>query len=624
MTDTRPGFWDSPITPEMLAQAGVRLGFSQPFAGDVFWDESRPSEGGRVVVVSERNGDILPPPWSAKTRVHEMGGLSWLVTQWAGQPGLLFCEATDQRIYWKTPGGSPEPVTPPSPEGVSWRYCDLVVVGDEVWCIREADRHGATTRAIVAVSRDGSVRTLDSDSHFYAHVTLSPDGGHLAWVCWEHPDMPWDTTELRVARIDGGALVERRTLLGGPGESVQSPAWADTDTVCVVSDRSGWWNPWLVPLGGRPRPLVTESREWGQPLWLVGWRTLQRVRDGLLVAARGGPAACGLVTLEVASGLVTELPVPVTYVESLATDAAGVTAFGEGPRVPGAVIAVDLDTRSSRTVMSLPVPVAPEWLPGISTTSVSTPEGHLVHVIVHEPTNPHHADAACAPTIITAHGGPTGHSQAAASLGYAFFTSRGFRVVAVNYRGSTGYGRAYRDALKTQWGVADTQDVLAVAHHYSDPPLTPAGGLFIRGGSAGGFAVLNALVHSDLFDGGINYYGVADLVPLAQDTHDFESRYLDSLVGPYPELAEVYRDRSPVTHAAQVTAPLLILQGADDPIVPPSQSEAFRDACLRNGIPCEYHVFAGESHGFRQAQTLIACAGFELGFLQTALARSAQ
>lgn len=620
MNDHRPGFWDSPISPEMLATAGVRFGFGQPFAGDVFWDEGRPAEGGRVAVVSEKNGDILPEPWSARTRVHEMGGLAWLVCLWRDEPGLLFCEASDQRLYWKVPGGTPCAVTPPAPVGVSWRYSDMLIRQDEIWCVRETVGPDGTTRAIVAATSDGEVRVIDDSSHFYAHLTLSRDGQHLAWVSWEHPDMPWDAAALHVARIDAdGALIERRLLLGGRGQSAQSPAWVDDSTIAVICERTGWWNPWLVSLDGHARHLVDEPVEWGLPLWLVGWRTLHSLSDGRLLAARGGPAGRGLVTLDPSTGQVTPVPFPLECVESFATDGATAVVVAEGASIPAAVVAVDLDTAQISVVATAPLPVGVEWLPSIRTVTISSPGHREVHVVVHEPTHPNHSTPQCAPTIITAHGGPTGHSQATASLAYAYFTSRGWRIVDVNYGGSTGYGRAYRETLLGQWGVVDTEDVLAVAQHFRDPQLTPPGGMAVRGGSAGGFAVLNGLVHSDLFDVGIDYYGVADLIPLAQDTHDFESRYLDSLVGPYPEAEDVYIERSPLTHAARMTSPLLILQGSDDPIVPPAQSIAFRDACATNGVRHEYHEFPGESHGFRKGETLVVCAEAELRFLREAL-----
>lgn len=620
MSDDRPGFWDSPITPEMLAEAGTRFGFGQAHGGDVFWDEGRPTEGGRVVVVSEKNGDILPSPWSARTRVHEMGGLAWLVCVWGGEPGLLFCEASDQRLYWKTPSGTPQPVTEESPDGVSWRYCDMLVRGDEVWCIREADAPGATRRSIIAISRDGSVRVLDDASHFYAHLTLSPDAGHLAWIAWDHPDMPWDAAELVVASVTStGTLEGRRTLIGARGESVQSPAWLDESTIAVVCERSGWWNPWLVTLDGKARHLVDEPAEWGVPLWMVGWRTLHALGDGALLATRGGPNRRELVVLKPESGQVIVVDQPLAYVETVATDGHVAVLFGQGPTQPGAVVTVDVAQASSRIVTSTTMPVTSDWLPRISTATLTSEHGRLVHAVIHEPTRPGHASTACAPTIITAHGGPTGHTTATADLDYAFFTSRGWRIVDVNYGGSTGYGREYRETLLGQWGIVDTEDLLTVARHFRNPALTPAGGLAVRGGSAGGFAVLNGLVHSDVFDVGIDYYGVADLIPLAQDTHDFESRYLDSLVGPYPQDADIYRERSPLTHAANITSPLLILQGADDPIVPPSQSTAFRDVCAAKGLTHEYHEFPGESHGFRKSDTIVACAQAELRFLRAAL-----
>ena len=616
-----PGFWDSPLTPDILAQAGTRLGFVASHGDDVFWDETRPSDSGRTVVVSRKNGDILPPPWSAKTRVHEMGGLSWLITEWNGEPGLLFCEATDQRLYWKAVGGSPRAITPESPEGSSWRYCDMLIRGDEIWCIREDDKHGATTRAIVAINEAGIIRVLDDQSHFYAHLALSPDHNSLAWIAWEHPQMPWDGTELRTAVIaSDDTLDEVHVLAGGLDESVNSPAWDSNNSLYYISDASNWWNLWHVNLAGKRTHVVKDETEWALPLWIVGWNMLRMLANGDVIGMRGNPESRELLSYSPETKSCTSFAPRMADVSSISVSATHAYVVAEHANKLPSIEEFDLATHQhSQTIKHIETPIDVSYFATPYNVTFPSLNGRVVHAIVHQAHNPNVKPEGNPPVIITAHGGPTGHSHAGANVKYAFFTTRGFTVVDVNYGGSTGYGREYRNSLRGQWGVVDTQDIIAVAQGLLDQGIVDVDKLFIRGGSAGGFAVLNALTQSTLFSGGADYYGVADLIPLALDTHDFESRYMDSLIGPYPECADVYRERSPLTHANNVSAPLIFFQGLDDPIVPPSQSEAFRDACISNGLKYKYFEFEGESHGFRQASTISLCAQEELKFYQELL-----
>lgn len=620
-TSTTPGFWDSPITPEILATAGSRLAFVQSFHDDVFWDETRPQEGGRNVVVSNKRGDILPAPWSAKTRVHEMGGLSWLVTTWNGEPGLMFCEASDQRLNWKTDGGSPRAITPESPEGVSWRYCDMLIRNDEVWCVRETDKHGETTRAIIAIAPNGDIRILDDQSHFYAHLALSPDQNSLAWVTWEHPQMPWDGTELRVAPIaDKGTLGDVVVLAGGLEESVNSPAWDSNSSLYYISEASNWWNLWHVTLDGAREHVVQEESEWSLPLWIVGWNFLRISANGQVIGIRGNPESREIVAYDPVLKTCTAFTPAIAEVSSLSLSPTHAYIVAEHPDSLASIDAYDLQTHHKHSVIKqLEFPIDVKYFAQPQHITLPSVNGRVVHAIVHPAHNPDIESNENPPVIITAHGGPTAHSSAAANLKFAFWTSRGFTVVDVNYGGSTGYGREYRNSLREQWGVVDTEDIIAVAQGLIDNGTVDRGKLFIRGGSAGGFAVLNALTQSDLFSGGADHYGVADLIPLAMDTHDFESRYLDSLIGPFPEARELYVERSPLTHVDKVSAPLIFFQGLDDPIVPPAQSEAFRDACIANGLKYKYFEFAGESHGFRQAETIVTCAREELAFFQEIL-----
>ena len=616
MITAQPGTWKSPVTPEMLSQAGVSLGFTQTFDDDLFWDESRPAENGRNVIVSHKNGDILPSPWSASTRVHEMGGLSWLVCVWDDQPGLLFAEKTDQRIYWKPVDGIPEAITPESLPGSLARYSDFLIRGSEVWCVREVTEGSNTTRDLIAISSPNEIRVLDSNSHFYAHLALSPDQNQLAWISWEHPQMPWDGTELRIATInESGNLIDSKVCAGSTTEAVNSPVWSPNGNLYFVSDASGFWNVWELNSSGSKRQLVSESAEWAHPMWLVGTHLLRILGTGELVGVHGTPAVEKVVIVAPETGSWRDLDCDLTNFSHLSVNNDQIYAIGGGPKTLSALLQLSVSNKTAPiTITEVLAPVDQAFLPVALAQTFSSKNGRIVHAFISPATNPNFKGDELPPVIITVHGGPTANTSGVASIKRAFFTSRGFTVVDVDYGGSTGYGRAYRETLKGQWGVVDTEDILAVVAGLISNGIADPNQILIRGGSAGGYAVLNGLVHSKVFAAGANYYGVAELTMLAQDTHDFESRYLDSLIGPYPEEKDLYIKRSPLTHAKNLSSPLIIFQGADDPIVPPSQSQAFRDACIKNGVKHKYFEFEGESHGFRKSQTITTCAIEELKF----------
>jgi dipeptidyl aminopeptidase/acylaminoacyl peptidase len=616
MTVAQPGTWVSPITPEMLSQAGVSMGFTQTFRGDLFWDESRPNENGRNVVVSRTHGDMLPAPWNASTRVHEMGGLSWLVCNWNDCEGLIFSEKSDQRIYWKPVSGDPEPITPESLPGTLARYSDFLIRGSDIWCVREVTEGATTNRDLIAINNSKQIRVLDSASHFYAHLALSPDEQQLAWISWEHPQMPWDGTELLVANIDEvGNLVEKKICAGSQTEAVNSPVWSTSGQLYFISDASGFWNVWESDTKGSKRQLVSESAEWAHPMWVVGTHLLRILGTGELVGIHGNPAQENVAIIDPNSGVWRNLDCELTNFAHLSIHSDHVYAIGGGPKTLAALVELSVSNRKNPvTIKEVLAPIDQGFLPTAKAVVFPSKNERKVHAFMSPATNPNYESTELPPVMITVHGGPTGNTTGVASIKRAFFTSRGFTVVDVDYGGSTGYGRAYRETLKGQWGVVDTEDILAVVAGLISDGLADPSRIVIRGGSAGGYAVLNGLVHSKVFAAGANYYGVAELTMLAEDTHDFESRYLDSLIGPYPEQKELYVERSPLTHADNLTSPLIIFQGSDDPIVPPSQSQAFRDACIKNGVKHKYFEFEGESHGFRKSQTITTCAIEELKF----------
>ena len=594
--------------------------WSQPMGDDLWWDEVRPSEGGRSLVVSRHQGDILKAPWSAKSQVHEYGGISWLGLVLDGKAMLAFVNKADQRIYITEPKGEPRPLSPESPAGQSHRYIEMIAVGDEIWCIREVHIEGRVERDLVALSLKpegvGSLRSLESSSHFYAHPRLSADGRYLAWIAWEHPQMPWDGTELRVAQVSNGQLINVRVLAGDVQTSCLSPEWAPNNSLYFICDKSGWWNLWQVDLKGKLTHLIEEATEWGFPLWQLGMRALSVLPDGRVLSVHGAVDARKIVRVDPQTRAMQDLNSELTdFKPSLSVSSSKAYAVGASGKVVSELIEIDLNTwQVSNVVSSLEAPVHASFFPSPHEISAVRADGRKVFAILHAAHHPEFEPSEKPPLMVVVHGGPTANSSATLSMKYAYFTSRGISVVDVNYGGSTGYGRQYRNLLRGQWGVVDCEDVLAVVESLIAQGVCAADKVVIRGGSAGGFTVLNALVHSKSFAAGASYYGVADCTTLATDTHDFESRYLDTMIGAYPAEKDLYIARSPITHVNQLSSPLILFQGLDDKVVPPSQSEAFRDACAAKGLKHAYVAYEGEGHGFRQVSTIVSSLETELKF----------
>jgi dipeptidyl aminopeptidase/acylaminoacyl peptidase len=628
------GSWPSPITAADVARGGVRLSFPALVGvadaedpPDVWWLEGRPAEGGRQVIVSAARGDLLPAPWNARTRVHEYGGLSYLPLP----DGLLFTEWEDQRIYRITGNDDPRPLTPAPTQPAGLRYADPAISpdGTQVWCVREehtGEGPSDLTRAIVGVPLDGSaandpakVQVIVSGSQFLAYPTPSPDGEKLAWIAWNHPDMPWDSTELRVGDLMAGSVQSWRTALGGTHESVLEPRWADNAHLYAVSDRSGWWNLYRVDAAGEiaPTALAPRDEEFAGPLWQLGYQHYDVLDDGKLVVLHGrGTQQLGI--LDPTTGSLDDIALPYTNWHPSITVRGRYLVGVAGSAVrPNAVVRVDLQTGDHvelhHSVEELP---SEAYLPHPHTATFEGPGGRDVHAHVYAPRNPdaQAPDGERPPFIVFVHGGPTASSPPSLNLEYAYFTSRGIGVIDVQYGGSTGYGREYRERLRGQWGVVDVEDCVAAVQALAKSGQADAARLAIRGGSAGGWTTLAALTRTTAFAAGTSYYGVAELVKFVHDTHDFESRYLDGIIGPLPAAHDLYVERAPLSHVDDVSCPVLLLQGLEDKIVPPSQAEMFRDALVAKGIPHAYLAFEGEQHGFRKAETVIASLEAELSF----------
>jgi dipeptidyl aminopeptidase/acylaminoacyl peptidase len=664
MTNIVPyGNWQSPISATDVAKGAAAVSYPSVAGGEVWWQERRPSEGGRTTIVASAGPEadprqLLPAPWNARTRVHEYGGKSYLAIpslSLAGGFDLVFANFADQRLY--AAGGAVEagidPV-PLTPAAGGFRFADLVLSpsGEAIWCVRETVREiesgaeppagfhlgggVAVRREIVAVPLDGSaaddaaaIRVLVTGAQFYAFPAPSPDGTKLAWINWNHPNMPWDGTELRVAPVsDGPVNVADATLvMGGQEESVLAPAWRDDATLYVISDASGWWNLYEVPAeGGSPRPLHPLQEEFAGPLWQLGGRPFELLSDGRLLVVHGlGEFRLGL--LDPASGQLTGLDLPGyrTVQEELAVSGTTAAVLAGGPRTPWSVLRVGAD--GDFKVMNKQQAAAPDpaYLPDARPVQLSAgPNGGVVHAIAYAPANPEFSgpDGELPPYIVHVHGGPTSNSVPVMSMEKAFFTSRGIGIIDVNYGGSTGYGRKYRNRLRGQWGVVDVGDAYTAVLGLAEAGQADRARLGIRGGSAGGWTALAAVTSGPaltgtkeaVFAAATSYYGVSDLRPFARDTHDFESRYLDGLVGPLPEADSLYVERAPVGHVNDLTCPVLLLQGLDDPIVPPSQSEMIAADLAAHGVRHAYITFAGESHGFRKAESVTASLEAELAF----------
>jgi dipeptidyl aminopeptidase/acylaminoacyl peptidase len=626
------GSWTSPISAESLASSAHAVG-GGAYAGDeVWWQEQRPTEGGRISIrrSSVSNGDpidVLPAPWNARTRVHEYGGGAWTVAGLAdGPPVLVFANFDDQRVYRLDVDTVDAVPTALTPQGLGMRFAELQRHGDEIIAVRETHSGDQLARDIVAIPLDGSaaldaerIRSIVAGSHFVASPRISPDGTKLAWIAWEHPQMPWDGTELRVGALnDDGRVLEWRTLAGSTTESVLQPEWRDEHNLFVISDRTGWWNLYLVDVEAEPaelRALHAASSDFGGALWMLGttWYTVLDADTVLTVRTFGTDQAA---LLDVNTGQLSDIALPLDSISFGARRGDRILVTGGSAALAAGLRELDLPTLEL-TDIRLSVDELPDraYLPTAQARTFGTAD-RPVHTFVYEPANPAFAapQGQLPPFVAFVHGGPTSRTVPAVNLAIAYFTSRGIGVVDINYGGSTGYGREYRDRLRGQWGIVDVDDTITAVRGLAEAGLADGDRLAIRGGSAGGWTVLASLTQSDVFACGASYYGVAELTLFAEETHDFESRYIDGLVGPLPEAAELYAERAPLNNVDGLSCPVLLLQGLDDKIVPPSQAERFRDALAAKGLRYAYLAYEGESHGFRKASTIVSATEAELSF----------
>lgn len=602
------GSWKSPITSDLIVAGTVGVGQIALDGNDIYWVEMRPSEGGRYAIVKHTSDgdrrDVTPEGFNVRTRVHEYGGGAFAVSEGT----VYFSNFTDQRIYRQPPGGEPQPLTP---EG-KMRYADYAIDAqrNRLICVREDHSSAAeplNTLVSVSAENGADVRVLVAGEDFYSTPRLSPDGGTLCWLSWNHPNMPWDGTELWVAQVNAdGSLGNSEKVAGGVDESIFQPQWSPDGTLYFVSDRSGWWNLYRWT-GDRVEPLCEMAAEFGVPHWVFGMSTYGFAASDRIVCAYTERGNWHLATLDTTTGSLQAIEVPYTSMSSVQVAGDRLAFIGGSATAPTAAIAFNLTTGQGQVLrQSIDLDLDPGYLSVPQSVEFPTENGLTAYGIFYPPTNRDciAPEDELPPLLVKSHGGPTAAASRSLNLGIQYWTSRGFAVLDVNYGGSTGYGREYRQRLNDRWGIVDVDDCANGAKYLAERGMVDGNRLAIAGGSAGGYTTLAALTFRAVFKAGASYYGVSDLEALAKETHKFESRYLDRLIGPYPEQKELYVQRSPIHFCDRISCPVIFFQGLEDQVVPPNQAELMVNSLRTKGLPVAYVPFAGEQHGFRRAENI--------------------
>lgn len=613
------GSWESPITAERIAGGTMRL--AQPMLtddGSVYWLEGRPWEAGRVVLMRWRDGECeeaLPASVNIRSRAHEYGGGAYTV----GPGGdIFYVDDSDRCIHRMSPAETPRRLT----EAGARAFADLTPDPSHMRLLAVCERYpedGEPVATLVAIGLDGDEpRMLAEGADFFSSPRPSPDGKHLAWLEWDHPDMPWDATRLMCADLtaDGG-LDNVRQVAGSGDESIFQPKWSPAGELFFTSDRDGWWNLYRLDTRGEAVPVTRGRREYGLPHWVFGMSVYGFIDASTLVAASVENGLWQTSCIDIPSGEQRRLDLPFDSIDHLAAATGGAVLIAGSATLPPAVVKVEPRTATS-TVLRSSAPDTPgsEWLSPARPIRFATEDGEFAHAFYYAPRNPNFTapPGEWPPLIVKCHGGPTGATNTALDLRVQYWTSRGFAVLDVNYRGSTGFGRAYRRALYGKWGIADVEDCLHGARHLVEQGLADPERLAISGGSAGGFTVLSALTFHDLFSAGASHYGIGELASAMTDTHKFESRYGERLLGPWPDARDIYIARSPIHHADGLNCPVIFFQGLDDKVVPPDQAERMVAAMRAKHLPVAHVTFPGEGHGFRQGANIRIALDGELAF----------
>ena len=617
------GAWRSPVTADAIVTGVIGLGQIQLDGDDIYWVESRPAEAGRNVVVRRRPDgaveDLTPPGFNVRTRVHEYGGGAYR----AHQGIVWFTNFADQRVYRQDAGRAPVPISPKA----DIRHADFVIDErrERLLAVREDHSTGSTwaVNSIVSIpagpdtSPDWSV-VLVQGNDFYAAPRLSPSGSHLCWLTWNHPNMPWDGTELWVAEIaTDGTLSAARKVAGGPEESIFQPSWSPDGVLYFASDRSNWWNLYRWT-GETVEPVVELPAELGAPQWLFGFSTYAIASERRIICQVRSEGIARLAVVDVDAHRLHGVATPYTAFSPYVAARSGLAyTIAGSPTVPMSLIAVELDTGQIEVLRrSAEVALDPSYISVPEAIEFPTEGGQTAHGFFYQPKNPDYEAPAgeLPPLIVYVHGGPTSAVSNQLELDVQFWTTRGFAYLIVNYGGSSGYGRAYRQRLNRQWGVVDVDDSVNGARYLIDRGLVDGNRVAITGGSAGGYTVLRALTSTDFFKAGASHFGISDLEVFHSDTHKFESMYDQALIGRWPEDRHVYRERSAIHSVDRITAPIILFQGLEDKVVPPNQAELIVAAMRKKGLPVAYLAYEGEQHGFRMAKNIKRTLEAELYF----------
>ena len=613
------GSWKSPISSDLIVSSSIRLGAIAINGGNVYWNEGRPTEGGRNVIMRYSDDgnyrEMTPASLNARSQVHEYGGGEYMV-----QDGrIYFSNFSDRCIYRKVGGGWPKPLTAES----AYRYADFIwhQMYGKLICVREDHTSdGEPTNTLVAVntSNGEDIQVLVTGSDFYASPRLNAAGDKLAWISWQHPNMPWDGTELWVADIaesEVGVLIIQNPQLiaGGENESIFQPEWSPDGKLYFVSDRTGWWNLYSASLEGTIQPLFQPlcpmEAEFGLPQWVFGMSTYDFTGDGKILCSYTQHGKSHLAILDPANldlGL-QEITTPFTSVSGLRCEGDRAVFHGGSATESTAIVLLDITNGTWQKIrVASDLQIDADYISAAQSIEFPTENGKTAYGLFYPPKNKDFTgeDSQKPPLLVKSHGGPTASTSGSLSLGVQYWTSRGFAVLDVNYGGSTGYGREYRDRLKGNWGIVDVDDCANGAKFLAEKGLVDGDRLAISGGSAGGYTTLCALTFRDDFKAGASHYGICDLEALATDTHKFESRYLDSLIGKYPEQKELYIQRSPIHFTEKLSCAIAFFQGLEDKVVLPNQAEMMVTALREKGLPVAYVPFEGEQHGFRKAENI--------------------
>ena len=612
------GSWPSTLSAELITRAAPGLNFLQSHGERLFWVESRPWEAGRnVIMCREGDGstrDLLPAPFSHQSRVHEYGGMAYAMDD----SHLYFVNAADQRIYQLALAEDKQPV---AITAAGSRFADLVIDQARQQLIAVCETHHDNREpenTLVSIDlADGSLSTLASGADFYAFPRISPDSKQLCWIEWQHPNMPWDSTQLWLANFSDGGLSDKMLVAGADNnEAIFQPQWSPDNQLYFVSDKNNWWNIYRIE-NGSSQPVLEIEAEFATPLWQFGMTSYDFIDADTIacVYTKNGIWHSGFIDIQ--SGQLNTIESQYSSMQAVTCHQDKLYLVAGAAALPSELISISRHAKVASIYSPATLALAPENLSEPqSILFASGRDNQPVHAFYYPPTNANYCgiEGELPPVIALCHGGPTGATDSGLNLKLQYWCNRGFAVVDINYRGSTGFGRAYRHSLAGAWGIADVEDTQHAIRYLTEQQMIDPQRCLIRGGSAGGYTVLSALTFTDTFQAGASLYGIGDLETLAKDTHKFESRYMDSLIGPYPERRDIYLQRSPIHHAEGLNCPVIFLQGLEDKVVPPNQAEMMVKLLEEKGIKVAHVTFPDEGHGFRKANNIIHAMESELAF----------